>query len=605
MDVNAFMLLMLVSQFNIIHSAHVSGIITKNMTFFYRKLPVAPSLRATIEFSVSYPVSSMKGERPWPLMGIYTAYPKINIENRCSKIIYGQLHNENLHPFLRIPEYRTTTCEMSGGDTVNCRGRVTVQDFIPRNFSLSFGFECDSSMNSLKGLKYNITFSNQSNKTNVCKDHIDHVNQRGQGVCGGFYRQMSLPNLVGDGQLDKIRNYLMVVEAYEMTMLSYEKCHQHLVEILCHLMLPECDPFTQQVIHPCRETCWALLDACWQTWLSIEAIILRQKFGRKMDDVSGVDCDYLPSLYGDIPCFYKPVTCDSPPYVTNSTVMVNATQKDVYQLHDVVQYACVNDTFAMTGTDSITCMYSGQWSTAPPKCFPVNNSGIKSIYFLLPVISVLLLVLFVFIIITYKRKTSPDLIEERIELDNTLVLLTDNDEPLLPSKRQQESTLSLDSLPSLKRNREFDAFVLYHFDSDDDFVLNVLLPELEENRDFKLCIHNRDFTPGRDIQDNIEEAIEGSNSAIIVMSQGFVDSMWCKEEFTHCYIENMKDAAFNLIVIMMQPADSLDNISPYMQTYFDTKTYLKENDPQLFTKIATNLHDARKPENDDIDNASG
>ena len=34
-------------------------------------------------------------------------------------------------------------------------------------------------------------------------------------------------------------------------------------------------------------------------------------------------------------------------------------------------------------------------------------------------------------------------------------------------------------------------------------------------------------------------------------------------------------------------------------------TYLKENDPQLFTKIATNPHDARKPEKDDIDNASG
>ena len=77
---------------------------------------------------------------------------------------------------------------------------------------------------------------------------------------------------------------------------------------------------------------------------------------------------------------------------------------------------------------------------------------------------------------------------------------------------------------------------------------------------FKLCIHSRNFAPGGDIKDNIEDAIEGSNSAIIVISQGFVDSMWCKEEFTHCYIENMKDAAFNLFVIMMLPADTLVNI---------------------------------------------
>ena len=97
---------------------------------------------------------------------------------------------------------------------------------------------------------------------------------------------------------------------------------------------------------------------------------------------------------------------------------------------------------------------------------------------------------------------------------------------------------------------------------------------------FKLCIHSREFTPGRDIKDNIQEAIECSNSAIIVMSQGFVDSMWCKEEFTHCNIKNMKDAAFNLFVIMMQPADTLVNVSPYMKIFFETRTYLLKDDPK-------------------------
>ena len=156
--------------------------------------------------------------------------------------------------------------------------------------------------------------------------------------------------------------------------------------------------------------------------------------------------------------------------------------------------------------------------------------------------------------------------------------------------------------PPLPRNRAFDAFVLYHFDSDDIYVVDAIIPELEEGRNFKLHIHSRDFTPGCDIKDNIEEAIEGSNSAIIIMSQGFVDSMWCKEEFTHCYIENMKDAAFNLFVIMMQPADTLDNISNYMKTFFETKTYLDVNDPELFTKLATLLDEARKPVNDDVGN---
>ena len=143
------------------------------------------------------------------------------------------------------------------------------------------------------------------------------------------------------------------------------------------------------------------------------------------------------------------------------------------------------------------------------------------------------------------------------------------------TNRNHDSVITLDTYLPLKRERFFDAFVLYHFDTDDNFVLNQLLPELEETRDFKLYIHSRNFTPGRDIKDNIEEAIESRNSAIIVMSQGFVDSIWCKEEFTHCYIENMKDAAFNLFVIMMQPADTLVNISPYMKTFFTNKTYLQ------------------------------
>ena len=57
---------------------------------------------------------------------------------------------------------------------------------------------------------------------------------------------------------------------------------------------------------------------------------------------------------------------------------------------------------------------------------------------------------------------------------------------------------------------------------------------------------------------NINNAIKNSNSAIIIMSQDYVDSLWCKEEFEQCYMEHMKDPAFKLFVIMMQPADSLE-----------------------------------------------
>ena len=130
------------------------------------------------------------------------------------------------------------------------------------------------------------------------------------------------------------------------------RCHQHFEEFVCHGVLPKCDPVTQQVIHPCREMCWDLKEACLQTWLSM-ATKLVPKYDNKWLNRLSSDwsrmrfCDYFPSLHDNITCFNKPVTCDSPPDVTNNTKIIKDTPKDVYQLHDVVQYACINETFQL------------------------------------------------------------------------------------------------------------------------------------------------------------------------------------------------------------------------------------------------------------------
>ena len=45
----------------------------------------------------------------------------------------------------------------------------------------------------------------------------------------------------------------------------------------------------------------------------------------------------------------------------------------------------------------------------------------------------------------------------------------------------------------LTRMKKYDAFVCYQFDSDDDFVKNTIIPELEQKPDspFKLCVSMR------------------------------------------------------------------------------------------------------------------
>ena len=121
--------------------------------------------------------------------------------------------------------------------------------------------------------------------------------------------------------------------------------------------------------------------------------------------------------------------------------------------------------------------------------------------------------------------------------------------------------------------------------------------ELEEKCDppFKLCLHRRDFRAAWDIMWNIRNAIQNSNSAVIVMSQDYVDSLWCKEEFEQCYIEHMKDHAFKLFVILMKPVEELEETSEYMKSFFASKVYLERNDPKLFKKISNYLTEVKKP----------
>ena len=146
------------------------------------------------------------------------------------------------------------------------------------------------------------------------------------------------------------------------------------------------------------------------------------------------------------------------------------------------------------------------------------------------------------------------------------------------------------------RIKEYDAFVCYDI-ADAEYAHKTIIDELEvkSNPKFKLCIHKRDFKPSNTIKWNIRHAIKNSNSAIIVMSQSYVDSMWCRDEFEGCYVENLEDPAFRLFVIVMQPVETLKNTDEYMTSFFASKTYLEKNDSKVFERIAKYLNLVKLP----------
>ncbi|OCT66657.1 toll-like receptor 2 [Xenopus laevis] len=81
----------------------------------------------------------------------------------------------------------------------------------------------------------------------------------------------------------------------------------------------------------------------------------------------------------------------------------------------------------------------------------------------------------------------------------------------------------------------YHAFVSYSH-SDADWVRGELLYRLEScSPPYRVCIHERDFLPGKWIIDNIIDNIENSRKTIFVLSHNFVNSEWCNYElyFAH------------------------------------------------------------------------
>jgi hypothetical protein len=96
----------------------------------------------------------------------------------------------------------------------------------------------------------------------------------------------------------------------------------------------------------------------------------------------------------------------------------------------------------------------------------------------------------------------------------------------------------------------YDVFISY-CDADRDWVLQQLLPSLENDNQLRVCLHERDFQPGYGILDNIVHCIDKSRSLILVVSKKSLKSQWCQFEMhlaQHKFIEANKE---QLILVMM------------------------------------------------------
>ncbi|XP_043935911.1 toll-like receptor 2 [Protopterus annectens] len=127
------------------------------------------------------------------------------------------------------------------------------------------------------------------------------------------------------------------------------------------------------------------------------------------------------------------------------------------------------------------------------------------------------------------------------------------------------------------RNWNYHAFISYS-SSDAEWVRGQLLPRLENaTPPYQICIHERDFMPGKWIIDNIVENIENSRKIIFVLSQNFVNSEWCNYELYFAHQRTIGQAFEDIILVVKESInfESLPNKFCKLRKLIHTKTFLE------------------------------
>uniref|UniRef100_A0A669QUH7 TIR domain-containing protein n=2 Tax=Phasianus colchicus TaxID=9054 RepID=A0A669QUH7_PHACC len=120
----------------------------------------------------------------------------------------------------------------------------------------------------------------------------------------------------------------------------------------------------------------------------------------------------------------------------------------------------------------------------------------------------------------------------------------------------------------------YDSFVSYN-SADESWVLQKLVPELERGA-FRLCLHHRDFQPGRSIIDNIVDAVYNSRKTVCVVSRSYLRSEWCSLEVQLASYRLLDERRDILVLVLLEDVGDAE-LSAYhrMRRVLLRRTYLR------------------------------
>ncbi len=128
-----------------------------------------------------------------------------------------------------------------------------------------------------------------------------------------------------------------------------------------------------------------------------------------------------------------------------------------------------------------------------------------------------------------------------------------------------------------KHEYTYDAFIAYNhknFKWVRQELLKTLEEEAQDDRQFKFCIHHKDFLAGIPIVDNIIQALEKSRHAIFVVSDEALRSEWWEFELQMAHQVSL-ERSWNTIICVFLEEVSQDLLPSRIERIFNLFTCLK------------------------------
>lgn len=136
----------------------------------------------------------------------------------------------------------------------------------------------------------------------------------------------------------------------------------------------------------------------------------------------------------------------------------------------------------------------------------------------------------------------------------------------------------------IQEEKLFDAFVSYS-KKDEAFVAQVLAPELECGTPaYRLCLHYRDLSMvGGYLSEAVQEAVECSRRTIVILSENFLKSEWCRYEFKSAHSEVL-NSNHKLVVIFVGRV-SFRELDPDIRRWIKHSTFLHWGEKNFWDKL--------------------